>query len=113
MLFYYFSKIHLQTVENPKISRYFTQSRRTCSTNSDSFYPLLEMTSRRFGSKFVRRQSDTIVDETLGRCYDHESYTEFSLQLSHFPLTEPLETEGVYSVRVTKSGSIAVLPDGI
>ena len=50
-------------------------------------------------------QTDTVVDaEILGRCYDHESYTEFHCNYLIFP-TEPLDIEGLYTIRVTKSGS--------
>ena len=50
-------------------------------------------------------QTDTVVDtEILGRCYDHESYTEFHCNYLIFP-SEPLETEGLYTIQVTKSGS--------
>jgi hypothetical protein len=54
---------------------------------------------------FLYGRGEMIVDaEILGRCYDHESYTEFHCNYLITP-TENLEPNGIYTIQVKKAGT--------
>lgn len=54
---------------------------------------------------FLYGRGESVVEsEILGRCYDHESYTEFHCNYLITP-TEELEPNGLYTIQVKKAGT--------
>ena len=53
---------------------------------------------------FLYGRGESVVDRHSGRCYDHESYTEFHCDTLVTP-TEELEPNGIYTIQVKKQDS--------